>query len=707
MKTSDWVLPTFLGFCLLVVFIGCRGNDFTLDSELIIRDNSVVQEGDFAGIWGNDYWNRPDEVSQSLYRPLTISWYAFLRMFSAEPSVFNIGNVILHIVNALVRYGLLLFLFRSFEYRRLMAFSVCLLAGVHGAIAEGVFGMVGAAEIIASLFMALSWWTFAVGLESSEGGRRHGLLGVSACCWFAALLSKETAAAFPLVLMTYGLMRRGGGVMTTVTSLVPHVVALGAWVACRLSVLGAFASFGGRHVYEEFTLVERLQSSLAVMGSCYLPSFLWPYSLTPTITHQDVHPPAGFGEAAVLMGLLVWVAAVVWVIRAVMRRRTLNACFGLLFIVTLLPGSNLLVPIGAVGAYRFLYTPFFGIAAGLVLLAARLLESGNKIGRVLAGGLVVLTIVGAGGSVVLSSHWKDSKSLFSHAYELNPNSLWAMKNHSYTSYLSDNTRKDPSDRLLILDRFNGIRGDLARVPSTNRLDPASRLLAFHICVNRAGFFLQSGIVNLSNINDPEDSAALAEKYAAGDPERVFKARMLGAQVMLRRVQLLLQDETRLDDEKDMAFDDAMRQFDRVAEALTDDVSSLDQSNYHHQLFKVLTLRAKTLKDPIQAEQKQKVADAAIARALALDPSHPEIRLFNASQLAKGKRFAAALRELDLVIEADRANIPIFKLAADLSRVLKDVDGWRRNLQECLKRPALTPEAFTLKQQAVKELRGQR
>lgn len=707
MRTSDWAYPAFLAFCLLAVFIGCKDNQFTLDAELIIRDNALVQESDFSGIFGADYWNRTDgDTARSLYRPVTISYYALCRLISAEPSVVNLGNVILHILNALLRFALLLFLFRSLKHRRLMAFAICLLAGVHGVISEGVFGMVGAAEILTSIFMALSWWAFAVALECGQPGRKWGLLALSAAAWLMGLLSKETAAAFPLVLLVYGFLTSGGNsrrnVASTLLSVVPHIAALGIWALSRIEVLGAFAPFGDKHVYVEFTTLERILSSLAVMGSCYVPAMLWPFDMLPTITHQDVAPPSGFGELPVLLGLAAWCGVIGWTGWAIIRRYALSACFGLMFLLTLLPVSNLFVPIGALGAYRFLYTPFFALAAGLVLLTGRLLEARPGVGRALLALGLWLVVIGAVGSASLSGKWKDSKTLYSYSYKCNPASLWALKNHSFSSYLTDNTKKH-EDRIAILDQFSDIREGLHVIPSTGELDPMSRLLAARICMNRVGFFLQSGMVSVQNIEDPLRSAARAEAYSRGVPSLMFQSRMIAGQLMLHRVQLLLQDSAAPDEDKNLAFDMAEDQFARIGEAVDESISDIQQANYHHQLFKLLTLRSRTLLDEAQSAAKKADALRHLGRALELDPANSEIRIFNAQQHIKARRFKAALAELKTVMVAERADVAVYKMAADIARQLRDPVAYREYLTQCLSRPATSPAAFELQKQARQEL----
>ena len=257
--------------------------------------------------------------ADTLYRPVTLSWFAIVAAVSDGPKGFNFGNLLLHIAVSVARLGLLLALLSGFRHATPVAFFATLLAAVHGMSAEAVVGMVGAAELLCSLFMTLSWWSFTVGQDGKGPRQGRVLLATAALCWGLALLSKETAVFFPIVLFAQGWMRAsriesrtapGRAVATAAMWMIPFAGAAAIWLGCRNAVLGGIASFDGASVYEGFSTAERLGSSFGRhLGGLLEGPVL---ALRPDADDHASRPaaPASFGEPAVLAGVVVWVLLV-------------------------------------------------------------------------------------------------------------------------------------------------------------------------------------------------------------------------------------------------------------------------------------------------------------------------------------------------------------------------------------------------------------
>ena len=56
---------------------------------------------------------------------------------------------------------------------------------------------------------------------------------------------------------------------------------------------------------------------------------------------------------------------------------------------------------------------------------------------VLLGAMGYLAVVGIAGAVSMVAQWKDGKTLYAKALEINPRSTWALQNDTYISYLQN------------------------------------------------------------------------------------------------------------------------------------------------------------------------------------------------------------------------------------------------------------------------------
>ncbi|MCA9322382.1 MAG: hypothetical protein KDB53_16690, partial [Planctomycetes bacterium] len=177
---------------VVVVHAQVKDGGFVLDATAIVRDNPRVQHQDYAAIFRTSWWEHASEdTDHTLYRPLTLSWFALLQGEGEDAEAVGMGNLLLHGLVSLLRFLLLAFLFRGLRHGVYLAGAAAVIAGVHGIATESVVGMVGAAELLAALFMTCSWLAFSRGQAGL--GPAHGKLWLFAAMplWFLALLSKE------------------------------------------------------------------------------------------------------------------------------------------------------------------------------------------------------------------------------------------------------------------------------------------------------------------------------------------------------------------------------------------------------------------------------------------------------------------------------------------------------------------------------------
>src|SRR5262245_17235890 len=151
-------LPALLG---ALCYLNTLGNGFAYDDNSIVRLNPLIHSlGDWRSIWLRDWWysqgeqggGLTDPSRDRLYRPLTTFSFALnYAVHGLHPAGFHAVNVALHAgVCALVW----LLGRRLFDDLNVASIAAVIFA-VHPIHAEPVAGLVGRAEILATLFMLL------------------------------------------------------------------------------------------------------------------------------------------------------------------------------------------------------------------------------------------------------------------------------------------------------------------------------------------------------------------------------------------------------------------------------------------------------------------------------------------------------------------------------------------------------------------------
>jgi len=353
---------TLLLLVLAFVYAEAGKNQYAFDDLVIVRDNSVITSASSPGpLFSSPYWNPDIFPHRGLYRPLSLfSFWLSHRFFEDPVFVDHTINVCLH---AAVVF--LVFLFLALCGASLpWAFLLTSIYAFHPVHTEVVAGLVGRSDLLATLFMfgglvlilhwkQISWWQGVL------------LFFLS----LLSLLSKESSATmlllFPLVLW---LLRDKAGCLSsawyrqmlfTFTAL---LAAFLVYLGLRYAVLGQIGvSSAGRGLPGE-TMLQQRWYALA-----YLPFFLQKFFVPLPLSPDYASGFFTFGSLeeslrawSSILGLSLLMAMVIFQLR---RRRTISLPLGgaLLFLLAILPVSNLLLIIGTPFAERFLYLsmPFF------------------------------------------------------------------------------------------------------------------------------------------------------------------------------------------------------------------------------------------------------------------------------------------------------------------------------------------------------------
>jgi protein O-mannosyl-transferase len=345
----------------LAVYANALRSGFVADDDLqLLRNTFVTESHSLPEYFATDAWGFAGSHLSNYYRPLQLMVYA------SEYALYGDRAWAWHLVNVCVNAGAVVaayFLLLSLADWEL-AFWASLLFTLHPMHVEAVVWVAALPDLICGLLLFLAMLGYHYG-RSRGGERAWWLYILSASAFFGALLTKETALLFPLVILSYEYFYRRRPLRQlwqVWTSLPPFAAALAIYFALRWRALGAFTPSAAPYLH-----LSPSQLALAApvvlaryVGKLFAPvHFNFFYFTPPTVVLNR----ASVGAILLLMLLAV--------LPFVMREKQPLLAFGVAwFLLTLAPALD----INAVGenyfTERYLYIPSFGFAicAGWVWL---------------------------------------------------------------------------------------------------------------------------------------------------------------------------------------------------------------------------------------------------------------------------------------------------------------------------------------------------
>lgn len=421
------LLPLLVFAAAVALYVTSIRNGFAYDDHMVIRADARIQSlSRVSELFTRPYWSDPE---LGLYRPLTSLSYAVDWFISGgRPAWFHVVNVMW---NAAAAALVVAFLF-AFVPAGLAVLGGLLFAA-HPVHVEAVANIVGRAELMAAVFSlgALVLWVRSDPAAPLPRRRAFAIAGL----YMLALLSKESAIMLPAVLAladaARGLLAPGtwrawlqrharasaGLVAIAVGYLVVRAVVVGGVMPGRLDpALAVTDGFAARifTVLQAWPIILRLLVFPRTLLSDYGPRIIMPAT---TLT-----PAAAAG--ALILVLLVAGGCAAW-----LRGRGRAAAVLLFLPVTLLPTSNLIVPIGVIVAERTLYLPSLAI----VLLCAFALHPVWTARRhrraIVAAAAVVIVLFGAR-TLLRIPEWRSTDTVFAALRRDRPDSFRAAWHHA-------------------------------------------------------------------------------------------------------------------------------------------------------------------------------------------------------------------------------------------------------------------------------------
>ena len=402
-----------LSLCLLAAVFylpAMLWGGFVWDDSIWLQSRAVAE---WSGL--GDIWAWPSRIYQEVhYWPLTyMTFWLEHKIWGLEPAGYHVINVLLHLLNTLLVWRLLL---------RLAvpgAWAVAAVFAAHPLHVESVAWIIERKDVLSGFFYlagVLVWLRF---LEQPRPWR----YGLSLLLFAAGLLSKSIVVTLPAALLILQWWKNNRITARDLRRVAPFFL-----VAMLLTALDLF-SYGSRHASLDYSLPERMLIASRALWF-YAGKLVWPTDLAMIYPHWDI----GIGNpwAWLYLAGAAALAATLWFARHRIGRGPLAGA--LFFAVTLSPVLGF-VSFGfmlySFAADRFQYLAGIGVMAVLVGAAAH--GAGRLPSRFNSGAtglmMVVLALLGTA-TWRQTGVYRDKVAFFSHVVALNPEARSAHLNLS-------------------------------------------------------------------------------------------------------------------------------------------------------------------------------------------------------------------------------------------------------------------------------------
>ena len=413
-RLSRWGPSVLIALAAIAVYANSVANGFALDDEFIVRLNTRVHDvTNLGAIWLRPYWPAYG-TELGLWRPLAIYGYAVQWAIAPDaPWFFHTVNVLMHATASVLAFHLL----RRVTGSVAGALVGGLLFAVHPVHTEVVANVVGQAELIAAI---TTFTACLVHVSRPEGtdvgwGRRIALV----ILFLLGVLAKESAIVLPALLVALDLAQ--GRVRVRAADAWRYTRSMGmpiflfcaaavAYFAVRIDVLGSIGGIDAApslpFLREEHRVLVAFRAWLEYVRLLVLPIDLAnDYSPGVILPVEGWTPMVAVG-AVTFLATAILAAATPW-----FPKHGLPAAW---LLITALPTSNLLMPIGVVVAERLLYTPSLCVSliAAWLTVAVADARVPARSRRLAAGFAVVVLVLMSVRTFIRNPDWDSTFSIF-------------------------------------------------------------------------------------------------------------------------------------------------------------------------------------------------------------------------------------------------------------------------------------------------------
>ena len=399
----------------VVLYLGTFWFEFVYDDVYQVLDNPSISSWHY--FWS--YFTHPILVTP-YYRPVFSIWLRLnYALFGLHPAGWHAASVLLHAIAVVMVY---FFAGKLCESPIVAALAATLFA-VHPVHTENVAWVSGVCDPLMAIFFCGAFLCY---LKTREGRHVRAWIALALLFYALALLSKEPAVVFPVVVAVHAFLYSEGACRQKVSAAIRHAGPFAALLApyfwIRHIALPTLAPVLNNLSWRALLLT---QPSLLWF---YLKELLWPVNLS---VFHDLRPVQAPGFASFCLPALVLLSAVMatfcW--RRVCPERARTILFLALWtLVALSPALYIrsFAPEETVHD-RYLYLPSVGFATLLALALEQLLLNQRLEAqrRWIVCGIAAALLGACALSLSQQTDWASDLALYSHGVAVAPSNITA------------------------------------------------------------------------------------------------------------------------------------------------------------------------------------------------------------------------------------------------------------------------------------------
>jgi len=430
------LVSIFLFILSFVVFVPSLSNEFVWDDVSYIqkRGHSLNFSKLSPELIAPKI--KDDRKAGKYFRPVhSASLIIDNEIWDTSPFGFHLTNIILHCVSTVLLYFLVLLLLKEFHIKapELIALISSILFAVYPLHVESVTFISARGDILAAMFFFLGFSFYILSY------RRIFYLFLAGICFLLALLSKEVAIVFPILILSFDFLSRR---LLNRSNLFKYAIIVLIAISYFLIRSKSYVTFGeivnkgSSELSQGFLGISELLLNTYLF---YVIKLVFPYNLNPFI---DSVP--NWGVVGLIVSVILVLVLFVAVLISIKRNENITAFSILWILATLLPAAIIAIfPLALTKlADRFLYIPSAGICILLGYIIYKLSVRFNRVWYSYAL-TAILAISFTVVAVNAQKIWKNNLSLWEYALSKSPGALGAKIN--YADALRNS--KNPSEAL--------------------------------------------------------------------------------------------------------------------------------------------------------------------------------------------------------------------------------------------------------------------
>jgi tetratricopeptide (TPR) repeat protein len=244
---KNGVVETLVCTVTALAYLGTLAFGFVYDDKPVIIDNASIRS------WGSlSHYFIPQFVTANgiatggtFYRPITLLWLRLnYACFGLNPAGWHFAMLMCHVLTTYLVFAVV----RKLTNHRATAAIAALLFGLHPAHVENVAWLSSVNDLLMSALLVASFLAY---LKFRERGKIKIWIGISLLLFTLALLAKETAAVFPLLILGFAIISISPltpkkaslkSVLQDAWVSIPYFLILVGYLAIRLLMLHGLAA---------------------------------------------------------------------------------------------------------------------------------------------------------------------------------------------------------------------------------------------------------------------------------------------------------------------------------------------------------------------------------------------------------------------------------------------------------------------------------